>query len=251
MIVRTRRIEVPMTADAKKVYLVLILFAYTLPFAFVYWAQQHIATGLASILFAAYPFFVAIFSQIMLKSESLNLFKVTGIVLGFIGIVVIFAGDIHVSEPRSVIAMGLILANSLMQAYCLVLVKKFGQPLSPFAVNLVGMFWSGAALIGLSFAVESHVSIVWDTAAIGSIIYLSTIGSVLVFVAYFWLLKRVEAVYLSLISFITPIVAVILGAVVLGEKLETNVFIGAACVLVGLLIANGKAFYRRMSESVG
>ena len=249
-IIKARRIEIPMTADAKKVYWVLSVLSFTIPFAFVYWAEQYIPSGLASILFAGYPFFVAICSQIMLRDERLNAFKASGIVLGFTGLVIIFAADVHIDNTRAFVAMLMILANSIMQAYSLVLVKKIGQPISPFAFNFVGMFWSGLALIAMSFAFESHAAIVWDAASIGSILYLATVGSVLVFVAYFWLLKRVEALYLSLISFITPIVAVILGAIVLEEKLEPNVFLGASCVLAGLLLANGKYFYRRVNEAV-
>lgn len=251
VIIKARRIEIPMTADAKKMYVSLILLSYTIPFAFVYWAEQYIPTGLASILFAGYPFCVAIFSQLMLKDEALNVFKVSGIVLGFIGMLVIFAGDVHISDSRALVAMLMILANTIMQAYCLVLVKKIGQPVSPFAFNFVGMFFSGIILIALSFLAESHDRIVWDTASVGSILYLATVGSVIVFIAYFWLLKRVEAVYLSLVSFIAPIVAVILGAMVLNEKLDPNVFVGATFVLVGLLVANGKYFYGRMREAVG
>jgi drug/metabolite transporter (DMT)-like permease len=67
-------------------------------------------------------------------------------------------------------------------------------------------------------------------------------------VVYYWLLKRVQALYLSLISFITPIIAVVLGAVVLNEKLHPRVYIGASLVLVGLLVANGRYFLGRMSE---
>jgi drug/metabolite transporter (DMT)-like permease len=249
LIVKTRRIEIPWTADAKKVYAVLIVFSYTLPFAFVYWAEQYIASGLASILFAAFPFCVAIFSQFMLKDEKLNVFKITGIVLGFAGLLVIFSGDIRIADDRTFIAMLMILANTIMQAYCLVLVKKIGQPINPFAFNLVGMFWSGLALILLSFVAESHARIVWNTASIGSILYLATVGSVVVFVTYYWLLKRMEAVYLSLVSFVTPIVAVILGAIVLDERLDPNVFTGATFVLIGVLVANGKTLYRRRSET--
>lgn len=249
-IVKLRRVEIPMTPEAKKLYFILIVFSYTLPFAFVYWAEQYIASGLASIIFAAFPFCVAIFSQFMLKDEKLNAFKIAGILLGFAGLLVIFSGDIRITDDRAFIAMLMILANTVMQAYCLVLVKKIGQPISPFAFNMVGMFWSGLALILLSFALESHARIVWNTASVGSILYLSTVGSVVVFVTYYWLLKRMEAVYLSLVSFITPIVAVLLGTIVLDERLDPNVFTGASFVLVGVLVANGKAFYRRVSEAM-
>ncbi len=248
-IVRARGIEIPMTMEAKKMYGVLIFMSYSIPFAFIYWAEQYISSGLASILFAAYPFWVGIFSHAMLKDEPLNAFKIAGIGLAFAGLFIIFAGDVQIADMRTIIGMFMVIATTIMQAYSLVLVKKVGHSISPFAFNLVGMSASAVVLIGMSFLLESHESIVWDTASVGSILYLGTVGSVVVFVAYFWLLKRVQAVYLSLVSFITPIVAVVLGSLVLDETLDSNVFIGAACVLVGLLVANGKQFHGRISEA--
>lgn len=246
IIIKVKKIEIPMTPDARRLYLVLVVFSFTIPFAFVYWAEQYIPTGLASILFATYTFCAAIFSQFMLKDEPLNIWKISGITVGFAGLVIIFFGDIHIDNPQAFLAMILIVANAVMQAYALVLTKKIGQPFSPYALNWVGMFYGGIALIGLSLLFESHDRIALDAASVGSILYLSTIGSVLVFVAYYWLIKRVEAVYLSLVSFITPIVAVILGAIVLDEVLGVNVFVGATFVLAGLLIANGKRLFGRV-----
>ncbi len=74
------------------------------------------------------------------------------------------------------------------------------------------------------------------------------IGSVVTFVANYWLLKRIDAVYLSLSSFINPIVAVLLGFLVLGERMPLGVFAGAALVFTGLLVANGKALYAHFTH---
>jgi drug/metabolite transporter (DMT)-like permease len=99
----------------------------------------------------------------------------------------------------------------------------------------------------MSAFTEQWGNVVWNGAAIGSILYLSLAGSVTTFVAYFWLLKRIQAVYLSLTTFINPIVAVLLGWAVLGEALGTSVAAGAALVLLGILVANGKALYERFT----
>ncbi len=247
-IVKAAHIEIPRTPEAKRIYAVLAVLSYTIPFAFVYWSEQHIPTGLASVLFAAFPFWVGIFSHIMLEHERLNAFKVAGIIIGFAGIVVIFAEDLRVEDANAFIAMLMMLASPIMQAYCLVLVKKIGQPISPIAFTCVGMFFSSIALLLLSLGLEAYDEVVWSTETVGSILYLATVGSVVVFVAYYWLLKRMEAVYLSLISFITPIIAVALGTVVLDEQLHPNVMLGAGLVLVGLVVANGRYFYGRVNE---
>jgi len=88
--------------------------------------------------------------------------------------------------------------------------------------------------------------VVWGREAVFSVLYLALVGSVVAFVAYYWLLKRIEAVYLSLTSFINPIVAVVLGAVVLTERLAPSVFVGAVLVFAGILIANWKHLYAKL-----
>ena len=247
VIMKLRRIEVPVTPQLKRLYLFLILFSYSIPFAIVYWSQQHIPSGLGSILFSVFPFWVAVFSHLMLVSERLNGYKLAGIGLGIVGLVIIFFEDVHVSDPMGLLGMLGIVFTTIMQGLALVLIKKHAQPVSPLALNFVGMTAGGALLLLAAFGFESMATIQWDESAIGSILYLSIIGSVVTFVVYYWLLKRVEAVYLSLVSFINPIVAVVLGSVVLGETLAASVFVGAAFVLVGIVIANGKQLLTKLT----
>jgi drug/metabolite transporter (DMT)-like permease len=215
----------------------------------VYWGQQFIPSGLSSILFAAYPFWVVIFSHLILANERLNVSKVSGIVLGFIGLVIIFSRDIHWTDANGFLGMAAILFTTIIQALALVLIKKYGQPINPFVMNFVGMLAGGVLLLLFGLATESFSSIIWDTAAIGSILYLALVGSVVAFVTYHWLLKRTEAVYLSLVSFINPIIAVILGALILSEALASSVYIGAGFVLIGILVANGKYLYEKIRRA--
>jgi drug/metabolite transporter (DMT)-like permease len=142
--------------------------------------------------------------------------------------------------------MSAVLVSVLLQALALVLIKKHGEPVSPLSMNFVGMAMGGIMVLILSVAVEGERTVIWTTAAIVSLVYLTIIGSVVTFVAYYWLLKKIDAVYVSLSSFINPIVAVVLGAVALGERLPASVFTGAALVMLGLLVANGKGLYARI-----
>jgi drug/metabolite transporter (DMT)-like permease len=244
-IVRFRNIPVHRTPEAKRLYLWMGILSFGIPFALVYWAEQYISSGLASILFAAYPFWVGLFSHFLLRSEPLNAFKISGIVLCFLGIVTIFWSDVSVGDPRGTWGIGALMVTPIMQAYTLTLVKRHGQAISPFVLNLAGMSIAAVLLILLSLAVESWGGIRWDARAIGSITYLAVFGSVVAFVTYYWLLKRVEAVYLSLTSFINPLVAVLLGWMILGETLAPFTSVGAALVLLGLLAANGRALYEK------
>ena len=248
-VVRTRRLRIPLTPDAKKLYLTLGVISYGIPYALVYWGEQYIASGLCSVLFAAYPFWVAVFSHFLLPNERLDGFKLAGIILGFLGLLVIFSGDLGWSDASGTLGMSAIIVSTLLQGFALVLIKRYGQPVNPFAMNFVGMSIGSLILIALAFAFERGTSISLDGSAIGSVAYLAVFGSVIAFVTYHWLLKRIEAVYLSLTTFINPVIAVILGAIVLGEALTTGVYAGAALVLAGILTANGRQLYAKVYAS--
>jgi drug/metabolite transporter (DMT)-like permease len=245
IVIRIRKLSIPRTQDAKKAYLSMALLTFTVPFALVYWGQQFIPSALGSILFAAFPFWVALFAHFM-TDEKLDSYKLTGIVCGFSGVVVVFGADFLMADSRALVGMGAIAFSVIIQALSLLQVKKWGEEVDPFVLNFVGMLIAMVALFVLWWLLESDRPVVWGREAVFSVLYLALVGSVVAFVAYYWLLKRIEAVYLSLTSFINPIVAVVLGAVVLTERLAPSVFVGAVLVFAGILIANWKHLYAKL-----
>jgi len=239
IIMRFRGEQFPIDKDSLMLFLAMGVLSISLPFALVYWGEQYIPSGLASVLFAVYPFVVATYSHFMLPGEKLNPYKIIGIILGFLGILIIFWTDLRLGDA-STLGMGAVLVSTLMQGMALVIIKKKGTHLSPVTLNVGGMLVGVIILYLMALEFENFSDIRFDEKGIGSILYLGTFGSVVTFVTYYWLLKRVEAVYLSLVSFVTPILAVILGIVFLNEILGPNIFSGAALVMLGILAANGK-----------
>ncbi|MFN3695218.1 MAG: DMT family transporter, partial [Ignavibacterium sp.] len=134
----------------------------------------------------------------------------------------------------------------VMQAYIAVTLKKYGKHLNPLSMNFIPMLIAGitGTLFGLFAEDMSRVSL--HEAGIFAVLYLALFGSVVTFTAFYWLMKRINVVILSLIAFITPIVALILGWIFYNEILTTQHLVGSAFVLTGLLIANlyGIAFQK-------
>jgi len=246
-LLRFRGGVIPTSHIAWKVYASLGILTIGIPFALIYWGQQYIATGLCSILFGVFPIWVALLSHFLLKNEPLNVYKVTSIALGFFGVVVIFSSDIFLADSRGILGMLAVLVSTFLQALALVLIKKHGDPVSPMAMNFVGMAMGGALLLALSLLCESGRTVVWTWSGVASLAYLTLVGSVVTFMAYYWLLKRMDAVYLSLSSFINPLIAVLIGNVVLGEHLSSTAVAGATFVLLGMLTANGRAIYEKFA----
>jgi drug/metabolite transporter (DMT)-like permease len=221
-----------------RLYLLMGFFSFVIPFGLVYWAEQFVPSGMASVLFAVYPFVVVIFSSIRMPSESIGAYKIVGTILGFSGIVVIFSDAFDLNFTDYLLGMIALVLSGTMQAWIAVSIKKFGHHLHPLSMNFVPMVIAGISMLLIGFFFEDLTSLKFDEHAILSVIYLAFFGSVVTFTSFYWLLKRVNVVIISLIAFITPIVALILGYLIYDEELSTSYFIGSATVLGGVLWAN-------------
>ncbi len=247
ILVRARKERIAYSKDAILLYVSLAVLSFSLPYALVYWGEQYIPSGLASVLFAGFPFVVAVASHMLLPAERITSFKLLGICLGFIGVLVIFWSDLTLGGV-SAAGMGAILLSTLLQGISLVLVKRMHRDISPTVMTFGGMAIGTVILYLMAFVLDDASKIQFDAKGILSILYLGTFGSVVTFVIYYWLLRHVEAVYLSLVSFITPVLAVVLGALLLDESFSWRVVMGSAFILVGILASNGRELYQTLVE---
>ncbi len=246
--VKIKGITIPFDARMKKFYATVAFYSFAVPFALVYWGEQHISSGLTAVLFGIYPFSVALFSYFFLPAEQLNPSKIAGIVLGFAGVFVIFANDISMTSTLSVWGMAAVVTSAVMQAYSVIVIKREAHNVSPFVTLLMPSALSSVALIAASLAFENVAAVTVTSGAVFSIMYLAIIGSIVTFVSYFWLLKHIEAVLLSLSAFVTPIIAVALGVVLKDESISSQMAAGSACVLAGIVIANAADLRRLLTK---
>jgi len=244
ILMKIKKIQFPKDKFAVKFYVVLGIFSYVIPFGLDFWAQQFIPSGLASVLFGTFPFFVIIFSRLFIKEEPVGLDKTLGVILGFAGTYLIFAANLHIKLSEYKWGMVAVLFSAIVQGAIAVFVKLKGKKLNPLAMNFVPMLLAGVVLLLLSSIFENQTSQTFDNQAVMAILYLAFFGSVVTFTIYYWLMKRINVVILSLTAFITPIIALILGYLVLRELLTTQAIIGSALVLLGILFAD----IRRMKK---
>ena len=234
---KIKGLKVQMDKLSIKLYMQMAFFSFVIPYGLVYWGEQYIPSGLASVLFAINPFFVTIFSFFMLSQEKITLYKIIGMIIGFIGIVVIFSEDITNTTAFFVWGMVAIVLSALLQGWIQVVMKKHGQYLNSFTMNFYPMLIAGVCMLILGFFTENLNYIKFDSKAILSVLYLASFGSMVVFTCWYWLLKRVNVIVLSLITFITPVIALILGIILLKEVFTASDLIGSFLVLVGLMVA--------------
>ena len=222
----------------KRLWVINTLCSFAIPYCVVYWAQQWVPSGLEATLFATYPLFVAILAHFWLPAERLRLAPAAGVLLGFIGVALIHSEDLAVlGGPQVRLAAAVSLLSPLAAAVSTVQVKRWGAGLPALALSAPPMAFTAVLVGGLALATERGRALTLDAVSIGSLLYLAIFGSAVTFALYFWLLARLPATRLSLITFGIPIVALTVGTLALDEPLTARIVAGVLLVLGGVCLA--------------
>ena len=203
----------------------------------VYWGQQYIPAGLSAVLFATNPLFVMLLAHVAVDSESITWRKFVGVLFGFFGVVFIFQDDIQLPNRINVIGAAVTLISPFVVSLSNVGIKKWGYHFHPYNLTALPMTYAAALLLVVSFWSENVAHVSWTPAAVSSVLYLSIVGSVFGFVIFYSLLKKFPVSTLSFVFYVSPVAALALGYVLLGETLEMQALVGGAAILVGIIVA--------------
>jgi Permeases of the drug/metabolite transporter (DMT) superfamily len=234
LLLRVLGIAVPWHREARRAYVAAALGIYAAMLC-TYWGAQYIPSGLISVLYGLTPLFTGVMAAWWLNERSLSPLRVFGVLLGIAGLALIFLAG-RALEHIAWQGIVAVLCGVLLQAASAVWVKRTGVDLHPMALN------GGALLVALLAYLltwglfDGEWPAQMDGRTLGAIAYLGVLGTVVGFNLYFFVLKRLSAGALSVITLITPVLALLLGNWVNAEVVETRVWQGTACILVGLLI---------------
>ena len=221
------------------IWLVNGVLSFCLSYSAVYWSEQYIPSGLAAVLFATYPLFVAALAHFLLPGERLRRGAVLGMVLGFAGVAVIFSDDLTLLGGEAVRrAAFVMLVAPLVSAVASVVVKRWGSAVHPLSLAAVPMLLAGVVMGAVALLVERGLPLVFDARSVGALLYLAILGSAVTFTIYYWLLANMKATRLALMSYLIPIVAVAVGALLFDEPLRPRLLAGSALVLTGVVIVS-------------
>jgi len=213
------------------------------PYVLVYWAEQHISSGLTAVLYATMPFVVAVLARAVV-GDALTARKLVGIVIGVAGVWFIFADSMQVGGRLGILGVCAVLLSVFFASLSTVVLKKYGKEYNPL-VMLALPFWVGGILV-LAVAVPSEQSnpFTYDARTWGTIVYLAILGSGIAFTLLFWIIQRIDVTVASYQTFIIPVIAMFLGWVFLDEAVTARVTLGSALILAGIAVAT----WRRTSE---
>jgi drug/metabolite transporter (DMT)-like permease len=212
--------------------------SYGFCYALVYLGQIHISAGTASLLFGSIPFFAAIFSVRMLPEEKVTGLKMTGIVVGFSGLIIIFLGDISLQGKAALWGAAMVTLSSAAAGFTAVFIKKHLRDVDSLLLTHTQMVPGLLVLLILALVFEDSSTLELGANTILPALYLAVFGTAFAFWAYFYLLARVNVVKLSLVGFLTPVISICLGWIVLDERVTVRFAAGAALVLAGVWFAS-------------
>lgn len=199
----------------------------------IYWSAQYIPSGLAAVIFGLYPFAVGLFSFLIMKENIFNLRRVIAIGMAVIGLGVINLDQFAIGGNALLGVFGVALATVLF-GLSSVWVKHVGQGIDPLRQS-AGVLTLAAPLVVLSwFIFDGEIPVVWDFRSIVGLSYSTVAGSVLGSVLFFYVLGHCNVSSVGLITFITPIVALLIGALVEGEQFSVSTVVGCVLVVISL-----------------
>jgi len=213
-----------------------------------YWAAQHLASGMVSVLFGTAPLFTSLLAAWVLGERTLNSYWLGGLLLAFAGLGLIFHEQLSL-EGVGGWAVLVMLWSAFIHALSTVLVKKINAPISG-SVTSVGALWVAAVLFLLSWWALAPTGELWPNnlseRAWGAIVYLAVFGSVFGFMLFFFALRHLPASLMGLVTLLAPVLALWIGWWFEGEVLSVAAMLGTLLVLSGLAWAQwGAMVFKR------
>ncbi|MDX2103738.1 MAG: DMT family transporter [Alphaproteobacteria bacterium] len=217
------------------------------PFSLIVWGQTQIPSGLAAILNATTPLFAVLFAHVLTTDERLTKARLAGVVIGLVGVVILVGPAALGGVTTSLAAQAAVLGAAISYALAGLYGRRFrARALDPL-VPALGMTIASTLLLA---PVMLWVDRPWHLpmppwSAVLAIVALAVGATAIAYILYFRLLARAGATNLMLVTFLIPVGAIALGALVLGERLAVNHLIGMAGIAAGLAAIDGRLLSRR------
>jgi drug/metabolite transporter (DMT)-like permease len=222
------------------------------------WGELYVASGLAALLVAVTPLWFLILERITHSADRLSRRGIAGIALGLLGVAVLLWPDIANSGqagfgPRQLFGSMLVLCASISWATGSILSRRWQMPIDLYAASGWQMLFGGlfGGTIALLLGDLHHTNWAGAKSSLWAVVYLIVAGSMVGFTAYVWLLKNVPIAKMSTYAYVNPIVALLLGYFLHGERMDVYMLAGAAVVIVSVILVTAAKVQHARREDEG
>jgi len=248
-LLRYYRLSFPSSLSGWAPFVAMALFNNVIPFSLILTAQTRITGGLASILNATTPLFTVLIMAAAAE-ERLTARRIAGVLLGLLGVIILRGEDLGFRDSQ---ALGVVLC--LTAAFCYGITALLGRRLlsgsPPLATATFQMLASCVMMAILSIAFEQPWRLPMPSAITWlAILGLAALSTALAYLVFFQILQRSGATNVVLVTLLIPVTAILLGCLVLGERITRQEIFGALVIGSALLVMDGRVFnlfQRRLS----
>ena len=224
----------------------LAALIFVCDYGLLFWAELKVASGIAAVIMATIPVFIAIAEIVLLRTQRMTLRLGGALLIGIAGVAVLMVRSFNLgTAPISTVGAVALIAASISWSIASVMTRKLPLPSSKMLSSGAQMLVGGAMLAVISEALGEprrfHPAAVSGQAWF-ALVYLIVMGSLLGFTAYLWLIHRESPTKVGTYAYVNPVVAVLLGYFLGGEPLGLRTILGTVLVLASvLLITLGKS----------
>lgn len=203
--------------------------------ALIFWAEQFVPSGLVAVFGSTAPIWTALLAHFLVRGDRLTPLKVAALALGFGGIVALVGTSGEISGGPALLATGLLALMPLTWGISGIVMSRALRDVSPIPAVAIGTATGGVFLVPFALS-ELAKPAHWTPEAIGSLLYLSLIGSGVGLVLNFWLYRRLRPTTVMLSQLLITMEAVLIGAFFLQERITLSMLLGAALVLIAVAL---------------
>jgi drug/metabolite transporter (DMT)-like permease len=221
--------KMPLSAGLWVAFFIMGAINNLIPFSLIVWGQKHIDSSLASILNATTPIFSVIMAHLLTKEERLTPNRITGILIGWIGVIVLIGIESLKGFGIHVFGQIAILGASFCYSCAAIYGRRF-KKMSPLVVTTGMLCGSAIMMAPIALIIERPWQLSPGTATWAAIMGLAVLGTAIAYIFYFRVLASSGATNILLVTFLIPIGAILLGVLVLGEAPGWNAFGGMGLI---------------------
>jgi len=221
-------------------FFIMGMFNIAFPWLLFSWAGQFINSGTSAILNGTMPLFTILLSPIFIQDDRITLPKLGGLVIGFLGVVILLAPSIQGKWSNDLLGQAAILLATLSYASATVFARKKSGGL-PAQMQAFLQLSAGTIIIWVT-ALFTEKPIIFPQLPITwfALLWLGLLGSCIAYIIYFSLLHKIGPTRMSMVTYIPPLIGIILGVVFLKEQFYWQSLLGAILILSGIAIVNLK-----------
>jgi drug/metabolite transporter (DMT)-like permease len=243
VIIFLQKIPLPKTDREWKLIALTGVLQFSINYSLVFWSEQYISSGLAAVLQAMITVFGLALAWVHLPNERITALKIIAVLLGICGVAIIFIEQLQINSVMAFAGCAAIVVGAYAAAHGSILVKAYGGAIHPATLVFGQMICGILPVIIYALTVEGNpLKLNWSWRAIFCVFYLTILGTIAAFWLYYWLLSRIESTKAMMISLLTPLLAVLIGGIFLGERLPAQTFFGGLLIMasIGLIVLKRK-----------